>query len=123
MIRTNAEYVLPRFYGLDMASGDFSQHILLSNRQHRALMDLVGLDDPEAQHRVVEGNLRLVVNIAKRYSDHGVALVDLVREGNRGLLHALESFEPEDGFHFAAYAARCVHQHIECAIMNQVEPE
>jgi DNA-directed RNA polymerase sigma subunit (sigma70/sigma32) len=116
-----SEDVLPEIYGLEieMKSTDASQKPLLSAQQQRALMNLVRVDDPETKQRVIAHNLHLVVNIAKRYSDHGVALLDLVREGTVGLIHALENFDLEGGFRFAAYAAQCVRQRIECAILNQ----
>ena len=105
--------------GHEMKSTEVSYKPLLSAQQQLALMNLVKVDDPEAKQQLVAHNLRLVVNIAKRYSDRGVALLDLVREGNLGLIHALENFDLEGGFRFAAYAARCVRQNIERAIMNQ----
>lgn len=116
----NSEDVLQELYGI---AAEASQKSLLSDWQHRKLMNLVTVDDPDEKQQLIAHNLRLVVNIAKRYSDHGVALLELIREGNRGLIHAMESFELEGGFKFAAYAARCVRQSIECTIMNQMEPE
>ncbi len=126
-----AEEVSQRFYGISESGAihrsglveEYSQKSLLSNQQHDALMNLVAVDDTDEKQQLIAHNLRLVVNIAKRYSDHGVALLDLIREGNRGLIHAMESFEQEGGFRFATYAARCVRQSIECTIMNQMEPE
>lgn len=119
----NSEDALQGFYGLNRKSTEVARQSLLSNQQHQALMHLVKVDDPVAKQQLITHNLRLVVSIAKRYSDHGVALFELIREGNRGLIHAMESFEMEGGFRFAAYAARCVRQSIECTIMNQMEPE
>ncbi len=100
-----------------------SQKLLLTNQQHHTLMNFISVDDPHEKQQLIAHNLSLVINIAKRYGDHGVALFDLIREGNRGLIHAMESFEFEGGFRFASYAARCVRQSIECTIMNQMEPE
>jgi RNA polymerase nonessential primary-like sigma factor len=110
---------LPEVYLFVMDSTDDSSKSLLSPQQRLALLNLVKEDDPIAKHHVIVHNLRLVVNIAKRYSDHGVALLDLVREGTIGLIHALENFELEGGFRFASYAAQCVRQSIERSIMNQ----
>ena len=114
---------LQKLYGTELDIADVPKRSLLSSEQHQKLMNLVAVDDQDEKLEIIAHNLRLVVNIAKRYSDHGVALLELIRGGNRGLIHALESFELEGGFRFAAYAARCVRQNIECTIMNQMEPE
>jgi RNA polymerase nonessential primary-like sigma factor len=68
---------------------------------------------------MIEHNLRLVVNIAKHYVNRGLSLLDLVEEGNLGLMHALDKFEPERGFRFSTYATWWIRQNIERAIMNQ----
>ena len=114
-----SEDVLPDVCGFEMGLAEVAQKPLLSTQQQVALMNLVRVDDPVAKQQLIAHNLRLVINIAKRYSDRGVALLDLVREGAQGLIHALETFELEGGFRFAAYAARCVRQNIERAIMNR----
>ena len=123
MENANSEDILQELYGFEAKSTEAMQKSLLSNRQHRTLMNLVRVDDPDEKQQVIAHHLRLVVNIAKNYNDHGVALLDLIREGNRGLIHAMDSFEWNGGFRFATYAARCVRQSIECTIMNQMEPE
>lgn len=112
--------VLSEVYGmLEMESAEALQKSLLIPQQQLALVSLVREDDPETKQQVIAHNLRLVVNIAKRYRDHGLALFDLVREGTLGLIHALESFELEGGFSFARYARQCIRQSIERAILNQ----
>lgn len=75
--------------------------------------------DDESRKRMIESNLRLVVKIARRYMNRGLALLDLIEEGNLGLIRAVEKFDPERGFRFSTYATWWIRQTIERGIMNQ----
>lgn len=92
---------------------------LLTADEEVRLARLVRQGDFDARQTMIERNLRLVVNIAKHYLNRGIPLLDLVEEGNLGLMHALEKFDPERGFRFSTYATWWIRQNIERAIMNQ----
>lgn len=78
--------------------------------------------DPEAREHLVRSNLRLVVNIAKRFSGRGMTLGDLIEEGNLGLLRAVDSFDPDHGVRFSTYSSWWIKQSIKRAILTNAQP-
>ena len=97
---------------------EIGQAPLLTAAEEVALARRTVLGDFEARQTMIERNLRLVVNIAKHYANRGLTLLDLVEEGNLGLIHALEKFDPERGFRFSTYATWWIRASIQDYILR-----
>lgn len=95
----------------------FSPLLSADEEKHYARLALSG--DEAGRKRMIESNLRLVVKISRRYLNRGLTLLDLIEEGNLGLIRAVEKFDPDRGFRFSTYATWWIRQTIERAIMNQ----
>ena len=92
---------------------------LLTAEEEVDLSRRAQMGDEAARQRMIASNLRLVVKISRRYLNRGMALLDLIEEGNLGLIRAVEKFDPERGFRFSTYATWWIRQTIERGIMNQ----
>ena len=97
---------------------EINETALLTAREEKELATNIGLGDLAARDRMVRANLRLVVNIARGYSGKGLALQDLIEEGNLGLLRAVEGFDPAMGTRFSTYASYWIKQSIKRALIN-----
>ena len=96
---------------------------LLTYEQERSLgKKVIEENDPRAREQLVRSNLRLVVNIAKKYGGRGMSLGDLIEEGNLGLIKAVDYFDPDHGTRFSTYAAWWIKQSIKRALLSNVQP-
>jgi len=98
---------------------DIRGHALLTAEEELELGRRVQSGDQAARHRMIESNLRLVVKVAKRYTNRGLALSDLIQEGNLGLIRAVDKFDPSRKLRFSTYAVWWIREAIERGIMNQ----
>ncbi len=96
---------------------DFSHLLTADEEKYYSRLALKG--DKEARKTMIVSNLRLVIKIARRYMNRGLDLLDLIEEGNLGLIHSVSKFDPERGFRFSTYATWWIRQTIERALMNQ----
>ncbi|MBI1992759.1 MAG: sigma-70 family RNA polymerase sigma factor, partial [Candidatus Omnitrophica bacterium] len=92
---------------------------LLTAKQEIELAKRIKQGDPKAKRQMTLANLRLVINIAKRYYHLGVPLLDLIEEGNLGLMKAVTKYNPKKGYRFSTYGAWWIRQYITRAIANQ----
>src|SRR6187549_2590217 len=100
---------------------EINETALLTADQEKALARQIGEGSTEARDQMVRANLRLVVNIARGYTGKGLALQDLIEEGNLGLLRAVEGFDPGVGTRFSTYASYWIKQSIKRALINSAK--
>ncbi|MFA5145996.1 MAG: RNA polymerase sigma factor RpoD/SigA [Candidatus Omnitrophota bacterium] len=98
---------------------DIKKLPLLTPEEEIDLANRIKKGDKAARAKMIQSNLRLVINIAKKYSNLGVSMLDLIEEGNLGLMKAVEKFNPKKGYRFSTYAAWWIRQYISRAIANQ----
>lgn len=102
---------------------EINRYPLLTAEEERELgWRIINEQCPEARDRMIKSNLRLVVAIAKKYSNRGLALTDLIEEGNIGLMRAVEGFDPAQGARFSTYGSWWIKQGIKRALMNANQP-
>jgi|SRR5262245_2795306 RNA polymerase primary sigma factor len=104
---------------LDQYLREVSQHALLKGREEIELGHLARAGDEDAVQKLVRANLRFVISVAKKYQNRGVSLVDLIQEGNVGLVTAARKFDPDQGVKFISYAVWWIRQAILSALANQ----
>ncbi len=105
----------------EMYLAEIGASTLLSADEEISLARRIQRGDMAARAQMIESNLRLVVKIARRYLNRGLPLLDLIEEGNLGLIRAVEKFDPEKGFRFSTYATWWIRQAVERGLMNQAK--
>lgn len=110
---------VPTLHAFGCYLQEVGQHPLLSADEESSLCQALRAGDHQARQRMIESNLRLVIRTARQYRYSQMAMDDLVEEGNLGLIHALEKYDPGRGFRFSTYAIWWIRQYIERGIMNQ----
>ena len=114
---------MPVESGLQLYLSQINQAPLLTAEREKELARrIIRENDPAAREEMVQANLRLVVNIAKNYATRGMAIQDLIEEGNIGLLKAVEGFNPDMNIRFSTYASWWIKQAIKRALINSVQP-
>lgn len=98
---------------------DIKKLALLTPEEEISLAVKIRKGDKKARHKMIQANLRLVISIAKKYSHLGVSMMDLIEEGNLGLMKAVEKFNPKKGYRFSTYGAWWIRQYVSRAIANQ----
>jgi len=106
---------------LELYLHEISRYPLLKGPEERELAYRIAKNDAEARDKMIRSNLRLVVSIAKNYSNRGMTLLDLIEEGNLGLLKAVGRFSPDQGCKFSTYASWWIKQTIRRALINKVK--
>lgn len=96
--------------------------LLTADEEKSLCWKIIHENCPYARERMIRSNLRLVVNVAKRYANRGMHLTDLIEEGNLGLMRAVEAFDPDQGARFSTYASWWIKQAIKRALINAVQP-
>jgi len=104
---------------LQLYIADISRYPMLDAEQELVLLEAAAAGDGDAARSVIESNLRLVVAIAEKYAGSGVRLLDLIQEGNVGLMQAIEKYDPAKGFRFPTYATWWIRQAIQRVIADK----